>query len=174
MISPDKLAAILEDMARKLRSTGDDTWQRTVDWERAARVERDSNRGGGGCASTEDIREHQENERLGRLRDKLDRATKQVADGCAAITAVMADTKRPPRHGASTDVLAAQAAADGWCRSCFRADQHLAPITLRPNGQPVYRDLCRFCGAWKGEYGQVPPLDVLRQHHDGRRIRHSA
>lgn len=70
---------------------------------------------------------------------------------------------RKPRQLKSREIQAAQAAADGWCRSCFRVGV-FEPIQTRPGGEPFYRDLCRWCGSHKGTADQ-PPVDMLRIHH---------
>lgn len=70
---------------------------------------------------------------------------------------------RTPRQLKSREILAAQAATDGWCRSCFRVGI-FNPIGLRPTGQPYYRDLCRWCGENKAGQDQ-PTIHMLRVHH---------
>jgi hypothetical protein len=76
-----------------------------------------------------------------------------------------------PKNLATRDMLVAQVEADGWCGSCWRDDQHLTPVAERPNGTAYYRGRCRFCGEWKANTREDPPLEVLRPHHEGRRIR---
>lgn len=61
-------------------------------------------------------------------------------------------------------------APDGWCTSCWRDNRTHEPITTRPDGTPYYTGLCRFCGGFRTEYRQLPPLAILRLRHTGRRI----
>lgn len=70
---------------------------------------------------------------------------------------------RRPRQLKSREIQAAQAAIDGWCRSCYRAGV-FEPIAMRATGQPYYRDLCRWCGSRKGTSTE-PALDMVRAHH---------
>lgn len=65
---------------------------------------------------------------------------------------------------------AAPTAPPGWCTSCWRDDRTHVEVTCRPDGQPYYADLCRFCGSFRREYAQLPPLKILKAHHQGRRI----
>jgi hypothetical protein len=61
---------------------------------------------------------------------------------------------------------AADVAADGWCRSCYRDNRHLEPAA-----RPRYADLCRFCGDWRAAHdGQDPPRPILEARHRGERI----
>jgi len=79
----------------------------------------------------------------------------------------------PTKGLASRDMLSAQVAADGWCVSCWKDDQNLTPITMTTGGgkpRPRYKDRCRFCGEWKAEHGQDPPVAILQLMHEGRRI----
>lgn len=70
---------------------------------------------------------------------------------------------RRPRQLKSQEIAAAQAATDGWCRSCFRVNM-FEPVGLRPTGEPYYRDLCRWCGQNKGDQDQ-PTIDMVKIHH---------
>jgi hypothetical protein len=64
----------------------------------------------------------------------------------------------------------AQAAIEGWCRSCFRDHGYLEPIAMRPDGNRKYRDYCNWCGGFKGEYGIEPPEQLVEARHRGQRI----
>lgn len=70
---------------------------------------------------------------------------------------------RKTRRLLSREQTAAQVAADGWCRSCYRVGV-FELIDKRPTGEPYYTDLCRWCGSHKGDQAQ-PPMDLLRLHH---------
>lgn len=70
---------------------------------------------------------------------------------------------RKNRRLLSREQTAAQVAADGWCRSCYRVGV-FELIDKRPTGEPYYADLCRWCGSHRGDLEQ-PPIDLLRLHH---------
>lgn len=58
-----------------------------------------------------------------------------------------------------------------WCESCLRDDDYCEPIALRPGTQtPRFPGLCRWCGEFRGSYGQRPPLTVLKARHRGEKI----
>lgn len=48
-----------------------------------------------------------------------------------------------------------------WCRSCLR----IAKCSPRHRG-----DLCRWCYDFTKSTGQQPPIELVRDHHEGRRI----
>lgn len=64
----------------------------------------------------------------------------------------------------------AQISAAGWCVSCHRDNGHLEPVSMRPDGVRRYRDHCTFCGQFKAAHTILPPLNVLKLRHEGRRI----
>jgi hypothetical protein len=175
------LIGLLGDAQRRLAAHGDLLWQRTSDWERmqtdptpqgeyegVERIQSDleaEDRAGDAAAARY---KHELRTLASRLRNDLGRLV-QIDE-----TVVRAQ----PKKLLGRDMLLAQVAAEGWCVSCWRDDQHLVPIEKRASGpqkgSPYYRDLCRFCGGWKAEHGQEPPLDVLQRRHDGRRMQRTA
>lgn len=77
---------------------------------------------------------------------------------------------RNQRTGDLDPITTADAAAAGWCASCWRNDQHLTIIETNKHSLRYFRDYCRWCGGVKSTYGIEPPLSMLKLHHDGRRI----
>lgn len=68
-------------------------------------------------------------------------------------------------------ITAADAAAAGWCRSCWRNDQQMVPITTQTKtGLRYYRDYCKWCGEFEAAHNIEPPPELLQMRHDGRRI----
>lgn len=58
---------------------------------------------------------------------------------------------------------------DLGCASCRRLRSKANPE--RRVWEPTYvGQLCRWCSGWNTECGQWPPLAVIRDHHDGKRI----
>ena len=167
--------------ALMLRGERDDLlWQRTVDWQRIQKHADDSRGGGSGEAASDDVIE----DRIGdataaRYHDEVQALARRILADLQRWQKIASIVLPPqPRKLQGRDMLAAQVAAEGWCVSCWRDEQTLVPIPVKASGpqkgQPYYTDLCRFCGGWKGEHGQVPPIDILQRHHDGRRITRKA
>lgn len=68
-------------------------------------------------------------------------------------------------------ITATEAAVDGWCASCWRADQAMVPIYVdRKTGLRRYRDYCLWCGQFKGAHGIEPPVELLELHLAGRHL----
>lgn len=171
----------------RLHRYGPETWHRVLDWERKdlPRSEPDDEDEQAQAqrreATSDDRRDElRDDAHAARYADELRRLTNRITarqrlidKACNSLDADLSRLDRiititnpdaPARVG-SKDMLAAQVAADGWCVSCWRDEQHLTEITKRPSGEPWYRDLCRSCGQWKAENGELPPLDLLRQRH---------
>lgn len=175
MIRPDRLLALLEAVTQQVGHRGDLAWQRIHDWEREARIPRDGNRGGGLADAVNDdrIREQYEDNAASRYQAELSTLTDRIDSDLRRLMVLIAiATPTRPRTVASKEYLAAQAAADGWCASCFRDAGHLEPIAVRPGTTtPYYVDRCRACGEWRKIHGEDPPIDVLRTRHRGGRVR---
>lgn len=156
-------------------------WQRTVDWQRVRHMADRGERGGGSgeAASDDAIEERIGDAAAARYHDEVQTLVRRVTADLARLHRIAGIViPAQPRRLQGRDMLAAQVAADGWCVSCWRDEQALVPIAVRASGpqkgRPYYTDLCRFCGGWKAEHGQVPPIDVVQRHHDGRRITRKA
>jgi hypothetical protein len=181
VIDPFKLLEEIDQAARDLRAVGYDgmtqaewTWLRVDNWLAPGRVPKRGESGGGsGDEKPEDrLRELADDRAASRYKPELAALTERLASDLHRLRRIVEITNPArPKHVGSRDMLAAQAAADGWCISCFRAEQHLNPIALRPDGSAYYRDRCRACGEWRATNGEDPPLDVLRTRHAGGRVR---
>lgn len=174
MIPREVLTQHLVETLVDLNRNGDLTWGRASDWTSAGNLPSNGTRGGGMAEGAEDDDRHddrQEDAAAARYHDELDTLTKRIDADCARLRRIIGIcAPTPPKQLHNRDLLVAQVAADGWCISCWRDDQHLTPIALRPSGQPYYRDRCRACGEWKAEHGQDPPKLILELRHAGRRI----
>lgn len=174
VIDRERLAGLMETAETDLRTDkGVLTWERVEAWTRDGKMPATGERGGGvGDAEAEDAaRDRMEDAAAARYQDELDKLTKRLEADLLRLCRIMdICCPQPSKQLANRDLLAAQVAAEGWCVSCWRDDQHLTPITLRPGGQPYYRDRCRACGEWKAEHGQDPPKMILELRHAGRRI----
>jgi hypothetical protein len=175
-VTPTKLHLLLTDLAKTVDRHGTTTWRHVDDWRKEQRISTDSTRGGGNGsgASKDQLDERRADHAAAVLYDRLEAAIERLADDLITVGHIITEAIPIAIAKAKPQQLAAQAAADGWCRSCFRDDQHLEPITTRPDGTPYHRDLCRWCGTWQAEHDQLPPVDILAQRHAGRRIRRSA
>ena len=176
MIRPELLAGRMARTAGLLTEHGELVWQRAHDWTVQGRMPANGVRGGGlsdpDAGELDDRQaERAEDRKAARYQAELETLTARMDADLARLQAIIGICcPSPSRSVAQGDMLAAQVAADGWCVSCWRDDQALVPITLRASGVPVFRDLCRWCGDWRAVHRQVPPLRLLRLHHQGRRI----
>lgn len=178
MIEPDVLADRLQDVAVLLRAQGGVTWERVDDWT-SARMPRavepdddDMEQRARDGRSDDDEDNRREDAAAARYKGELAGLTKRMDADAARLTRIVSICNPDHPEGLKNrDLLAAQVAADGWCVSCWRNDQHLTEITLRPEKDPTkkrypfYRDTCRPCGDYKKENGQYPPPSVLRHWH---------
>lgn len=128
-------------------------------------------------AETDDrIDDRREDAAAARYKGELTQIAQRMSADAARLRAIMAICNpSPPKNLATRDMQQAQVAADGWCISCYRDDQFLEPIALRPAkapapSRPYYRDNCRWCGAFHSEHGVAPPVTLLRLHHKARPI----
>lgn len=92
----------------------------------------------------------------------LDRATRHLYANVADIYGVVTAWGQPTRHAQPTDDDGTEGPGPDWCRSCWRDDRHCEPV--RAAG------LCRWCADWNLANGQLPPVEILRARHQGRRI----
>lgn len=166
----DKLCQHLTTTTRDLEHLGASTWKRFDEWADSPKQARDILRGGGlGEARSDD---DTENARLDRLaagyHRELDQLTRRVEADLARLRQLLRianpDRPRSLRPGELTD---SQLVADGWCPSCFRDDQHLAPVA-----EGRYKDRCRGCGDLRGRERRDPTMDELRlMHSRGKPLR---
>lgn len=160
------LGEALRTLADLLDKHGEDIFDKTASWELGpAQGDKHDERGGGlGDAGHERADNAREDRRAARMHAQWLEALTMIDEGqqAARMIGAQVPVENKRRHDAQ---LLGSLAAEGWCTSCWRDDQHLAPIETRKNGQPYYRDTCRFCGEWKAEHGQYPPLAILVLHH---------
>jgi hypothetical protein len=175
VISHSRLGDLLEAAMHDVRSNGDLTWDRVSDWTVTGQMPSRGERGGGMADGEPDDRidDRKEDAAAARYHDELSALTRRLEADLHRIVRIIGICCPTPTRLASRDMLSAQVAADGWCVSCWKDDQNLTPITMTTGGgkpRPRYKDRCRFCGEWKAEHGQDPPLPILQLMHDGRRI----
>lgn len=185
-----KLAQLMLDLASAITDHGDERWQRLCDWEARSlgislirpevgddddKPTSDGPRRGSRLPEDRE-RELAEDRRAGRYAQEVrDLAAKTLRSltltppvvSKASVSRLrfllaVAEQRRP-RQLKSREITAAQVAADGWCRSCYRVGV-FEPISLRPTGEPYYRDLCRWCGQNRNGLEQ-PSIDMVRTHH---------
>lgn len=186
-----KLGKAMRDLADGIRDHGAERWRRLLDWEQRTlpygisltRQEPDVDDDTGPrtprISITDEKLRAEEAHVSGYAQDARTTAA-QLPTTLAALPTTeahthhlvyrlrflvaVAETRRPRRLG-TREQTAAQVAADGWCRSCYRVGV-FEPITRRDGGKgdPFYADLCRWCGSHRGTLHQ-PPVDMLRLHH---------
>lgn len=170
------MQALEDDLRRTLLlfpDKADLMWSRTVDWQRIRPPSTEERGGGsGGAASDQAVEDRLGDAAAARYHDELKALVRRLTTDLRRLQRIAGIVlPAQPRKIQGRDMLAAQVAAEGWCVSCWRDDQYLHPIEKDPKGHKRHRDLCRFCGGWKAEHGDLPPMDVLRRLHEGRRIR---
>lgn len=159
MIDPYDLEEQLAKTLGAQRALGFLTWQRVQDWVKEDRTYGDSNRGGGvGNAKTDDrLREQLDDEQASMYFPELNQLSRRLD----------ADLRRLRRIIAIANPVSPKAQPDAGCRSCFRDGG-----TYEPVHAGRYRNACRFCGEWRAEHGDWPPLTVIRwrHRHPGKRV----
>lgn len=101
---------------------------------------------------------------------RIDDAVRQVAAAAQALAVELIAWSPPSTDMQRPDTTSATA-PDGWCTSCWRNDRKQEPIGVRPGGTaPYYATMCAWCGSFKATHGYLPPVELLRLRHDGRRI----
>lgn len=176
-----RLGASMGLLGTLLEGGGQLAWDTMDGWQHGPRKapEAGERGGGGGEAGAEDRKD----EAIQRARAARHFAA-FLADLDAADVLVQSLIRRmdvacPPHPSALRNkagdldpVTAADAAAAGWCKSCWRNDQQMVPVTP-PEGKSRlkrYRDYCRWCGDFVGQHKIEPPLELLKVRHAGGRI----
>lgn len=90
---------------------------------------------------------------------RLDGLLRQLETACRGLAGLRDEWA--PKEGASRPV---DGPGEDWCSSCWRDGQHCEPVSGHHAGR------CRWCGTWRSEHGEDPPLALLRMHHQGERI----
>lgn len=146
-----------------VRNHGPLTWQRVHDWMKAKMprlVEPDDD-------------EQEEARRNGKTDNQRDEA-KEDAEAAAyhhelnTLTKRLdADLRRLRRIIEIANPAAPKPQPDAGCRSCFRDGG-----TYEPVWAGRYATSCRFCGEWRAEHGDWPPITVIRwrHRHPGKRV----
>lgn len=159
MIQPDQLETLAELLARELHTHGTTTWQRAADWVEEQRRRTDDARGGGVGSGITDYA----------LTERLD--AKQASAYQAEIAAIgnrlYADMTRMRRIIEIANPETPRSEIGAGCQSCHRDGGRYEPIHA---GR--YRLACRFCGEWRAEHGEWPPLPVVRWRgrNPGKRV----
>lgn len=150
MIPVDKLEMLSELLTRDLHTHGAPTWRRVGDWVAEQRhLEADSSRGGGfGHAVTDKALEERQGNR---------QASAYQAEVAALSKRLYADMTRLRRIIEIANPEIPRAEIGAGCQSCQRDGGRYEPIHA---GR--YRLACRFCGEWRAEHGEWPPLTVVR------------
>lgn len=165
---PEKLAKDMASLVSAIRQHAEITWDRLLAWEHRAIPGPERGGGNGGAVNHDAERERMEKRQVAKYAQRARTATADLTADLRGNVFTLrflfaAANPRPRRQLGSREVLAAQAAADGWCRSCIRVGV-FEPIGCRPTGEPYWRDLCRWCGSNKGDATQ-PAVDMVRIHH---------
>lgn len=159
MIEPDALASLLTATAHELATHGATTWQRSDDWVRADRRPIEATRGGGfpGALSDDALERIIGDRQASAFQAKLAKTIESLAAEAAVLRALIriANPETP------------RAEIGAGCQSCFRDGGRYEPIH-----EGRYRRACRWCGEWRAEHGDWPPLAVVRWRgrNPGKRV----
>lgn len=149
MIPHDKLKTLTDTVTRALHTHGSTTWQRAADWVKEPRRHDTAERGGGvGNGHTDKaLEEH-----------RLDKQASTYQAELAAISKrLYADLTRLHRIIEITNPEVPRSEIGAGCQSCYRDAGRYEPVH-----EGRYRRACRFCGEWRAEHGEWPPLAVVR------------
>lgn len=170
----DKLADLLRTVADRIDDQGT-TWKRLHSWQTAPHLGGDER--GGGDGGTSDNRDQLEDRRVARyFAEYVDLLTGLLAplrrlDRLHDLAQVEDRTVHRTRSGDLDPMLAAEAAAAGWCASCWRYEQTCHPREKDPEGHYYDRQHCRRCARFRNEHGITPPVELLRLWHGLGRTR---
>ena len=108
--------------------------------------------------------------------DELRRLAKRLFADSERVIAILRSHQARPAN----DYEALHTAdGDPGCRSCSRVKSSSG----RPQWSPVHHNIvvngdkvpvCQWCGRWYTDTGELPSERILRDHHDGKRIRRPA
>lgn len=146
-------------------------WTRTGEWAKPVLPSNGERGGGSSSPSDRDLEDRLGDRVASRYHAELRQILERQVNDMERLSRLREILFPPqPLKIAGKHMLAAQIATEGWCVSCWRNDRTCNPIALRPTGEPYYKDRCRPCGEWQAEYGQDPPMSILKLRHDGRRV----
>lgn len=160
MIQPADLEVLLEATQRRVHTHGPRTWSRFADWVKQERLLNDSTRGGGvnGEGLTDRaIEDHHLDRQASEYQAELDKLTFRLSS----------DLHRLQRLIEIANPETPKSEIGAGCQSCARDGGRYEPIHT---GR--YRNACRWCGEWRAEHGDWPPLAVVRWrgNNPGKRV----
>ena len=168
MIDHQILATRLTAAAKALEDHGKDTWQRVHDWTTTGRMPAAGIRGGGltdpDAGELDDRQaERAEDRKAARYQTELTALTTRL-DADLARLRVIIGVACPdgPAAFATSDMLAAQVAADGYCANCWTYEQGCYEREKDSSGAYYDRNYCRRCVRFRNDEGVLPPFALLR------------
>lgn len=176
-----RLAQQLRRTATLLDDHGTLMAQRASDWTQPPRQgEGHQWTRGGGLSDpdqpSDDARtDRLEDHRAGRYHDELTTLLARLDADSARLAALqrILIPDSPQRLG-TADMQIAQLVVDGWCGSCARDTSATDEPHLQAVAAGRYADRCRFCGDFRAEHKQDPPLQLLKAKHkadrEGKRL----
>lgn len=159
-----RIAAVIRMAGEVLDAHGSYAWDITIDWDRGVKAQALT---GNGRSSDVSDPTHQtatapaEPDHHRTMLELVERMTKDARELTNLINRTNPALTIRPVHTVDTSV-----GDDGWCVSCHRDDRFCTPIS--PNY--AAKVLCRWCGDWVGAHRMMPPIDILRDRHQNKRI----
>lgn len=166
MIEPEVLADRMQKCAVLLIASGPVAWERWSNWEKATPRpfreslddDQDARAAAGRSAEVEEDRKG--DAAASRYHDEAKKLTREIESRIARLSKIVAIAcPANPDNLKSMDKLQAQVEADGYCGSCWRADQEWVE-----SAKGRYRGRCTWCGERRAELGQDPPSWLVRKH----------
>lgn len=168
MIEAEVLADRLQAVATRVRSEGPVAWERVDDWTcarmpafREPLIDDEEDERVQSSRSAIDEEDRKGDAAAARYKSELQKITGRLVSDIARLETILGICCPPnPRHLASMELLQAQVESEGYCGSCWRADQEWVEAE-----KGRYRGRCRWCGDWRAAEGSDPPRWLVAKHH---------
>lgn len=177
-----RLGAAASTLGTFLEADGHTLKQRFFDWSQGPQSASAAGERGGGLGEAGEMDRKDEakrRKRAGELHDEyvtwlreFDRMVQTGMRFMAVGMPIHPSQLRNQRTGDLDPITPADVAAAGWCASCWRNDHQMVAIEVnKRTGLRYHASLCRWCAGVRAAHKiDMPPLEMVKLHHAGRRI----